>query len=233
MLPSDYVGPPAAAVTGNVTLEGVSSAREAERPRLSLEWLSEQGLTPAGGSPLVGQPLRFARSTKIQNDWDIGLETPIERAKLVVPGSQGGARVRVAVGKMVYYDDRDADGRLDWSCQPGSGLGQIASAAACDQVKAVSREFVAFIFVEGAGTACGPLGARAESTTRQRLGPGYHYFRIQQSLAGQLLYELGPDESMSFSLGDRTLGESNPSEELRAFALMLLRLFSSGSLQPC
>src|SRR5687768_16075999 len=100
MLPSDYVGPPAAEVTGNVTLEGVSTAREAERPRLSLEWLAGLAVSPTGGSALVGQPLRFARSTRIQTDWDIGLETPIDGAKMPLPGASD--RVRVAVGKMVY-----------------------------------------------------------------------------------------------------------------------------------
>lgn len=223
MLPSDYVGPPAATTTGNVVLEGVAS-RDAERPRLTLEWL----LPEAENStiPLVGQPLRFARSMRIQNDWDIGLETPIDRAKRALPDPSGQSRTRIAVGKMVYFDDRDDDGRVDWTCgQASTQLGDRIRV--CDQVKAVSREFVAF--VEGSpGCALGPRG------DGRRLAPGYHYFRIVSSpLGGLSAQELGPDEPMSFSLGDRTLLESNPTEELRSFGSFLVRVLSSSSLPGC
>src|SRR5262245_4399935 len=124
ILPSDFSGPPAGEVSGTV-VEGASGApKDADQPRLSLEWLN---LGP-GAPALVGQVLFYQRSEKLKSDWDIGLSTPSESAKFdIVVGSR---RVRIAVGKMVYYDDRVPDGRLDWSC----------ATSTCDRVKAVSTQ---------------------------------------------------------------------------------------------
>ena len=220
MLPSDYAGPPAATVSGDVSLSLQSAGffRDADRPRLSLEWLATQGSpVVTSAATLVGQPLRFARSTRIQNDWDIGLETPIDRA--VVPVSSGSAAgatsVRVGVGKMIYFDDRDGDGQLSWVCD---GRGRP-----CDQVKAVSREFVVFV---DAPVSCA-AGLRGE--VRQRLSAGYHYYRPE----GPLLRKLAAGEPMSFVLEDRTLLESDPSADLRRFAEMLFSVVSRGPLDPC
>lgn len=216
MLPSDYVGPPAANVSGIVFSQSAGITPDALRPRMTLEWLTE--VSAAGDqSGLVGQPLRLKRSERIQSDWDIGLETPVDGAKMTAPvASTTSARgVGVGVGKMIYFDDRDGDGRLNWNCSRSSGT--------CDQIKAVSRELVAFV---DAPVFCS-AGLRGE--TGQRFSAGYHYFRMD----GMLLHELGPGESMSFVLGDRTLAESDPREELRRFAAMLIRLVSSGPLAPC
>lgn len=200
MLPSDFSGPPAGAVSGNVLARTGQS--DAERPRLSLEWL-------APGS-LVGQPVSYQRSSKLQNDWDIGLDLPAEAAKfeLVV----GGRRVRIGVAKMVYFDDRVADGRLDWSCR----------GPACDRVKAVSAQFVLYVDTP---PYCQTEGRPAVP----RLRAGYHYYAFE----GGSLRPLGADEAMSFVLGDRSPGESDPTAELRAFAGALERAWSVSSLEGC
>jgi hypothetical protein len=217
MLPSNYVGPPAANVSGVVFFQNATITTDALRPQLSLEWLTTLG-NASGGSKLVGQPLRLKRSERIQSDWDIGLETPIDGVKLPAPGvasASSGAGARLGVGKMIYFDDRDGDGRLDWSC---TGLGR-----SCDQIKAVSREFV--VFVEA------PVCSRSlrGGATGDRLSAGYHYYRMD----GLLLSELGKGESMSFVLGDRTLADSDPSDELRSFASLLFALIASNPLDPC
>src|SRR5690348_14676003 len=82
MLPSEYTGPPASTTTGKVLTLGTVTAREATRPRLSLEWLTSLSGAP-GSSALEGQPLRFSRSPTVQSDWDIGLEVPTSSPKLV------------------------------------------------------------------------------------------------------------------------------------------------------
>src|SRR5688572_13024361 len=69
VLPSDYVGPPASTTTGKVVELGTVTAREASRPRLSLEWLTSLA-GAQGQSALEGQPLRFSRSPTVQADWD-------------------------------------------------------------------------------------------------------------------------------------------------------------------
>jgi hypothetical protein len=215
MLPSDYVGPPAANVSGVIFSQSANITPDALRPQMSLEWLT--GNT-AGKTQLMGQPLRLKRSERIQNDWDIGLETPVDGAKLPALGvtsAGSGSGPRVGVGKMIYFDDRNGNGRLDWSC--------TGFASSCDQIKAVSREFVAFV---DAPVACSK-GLRGE--TGERYSAGYHYFRMD----GQYLYKLHEGESMSFVLGDRTLAEGDPSAELRSFANMLLWLVAGGPLNPC
>src|SRR5688572_7209836 len=89
MLPADFSGPPAAAVKGNVVPN--SSAREAARPRMSLEWLDDLNIS------LVGQSVSYERSQKLQTDWDIGLTLPREAAKF--ERSVGARSVRIGVGK--------------------------------------------------------------------------------------------------------------------------------------
>jgi hypothetical protein len=218
MLPSDYVGPPAANVSGVVfSSPSATITPDALHPQMSLEWLTTLGNTTGAGE-LVGQPLRLKRSERIQSDWDIGLETPVDGAKLpaaAMTSAASGTGPRVGVGKMIYFDDRNGNGRLDWSC--------AGFASACDQIKAVSREFVAFV---DAPVACG-RGLRGE--TGVQYSAGYHYFRMD----GLSLYKLNEGESMSFVLGDRTLAEGNPSAELRSFASTLLWLIARGPLNPC
>src|SRR5262245_56130137 len=80
ILPPDYSGPPAAAISGDV-LPGLSVARAPVTPRLSLEWLAQWGNHEAP-APLQGQLVTFRRSSGLENDWDIGLSVPAEAVKL-------------------------------------------------------------------------------------------------------------------------------------------------------
>jgi hypothetical protein len=208
MLPADYQGPPAGAVGASVY--GVELVSKVQRPQLSLEWLTNLD-APSGLNTLTGQPLRFARSPGLQTDWDIGLGVPIEGAKLERPIGPTAERVRLGVAKMVYYDDKNGDGRLLWSCR---GIG-------CDQPKAVSNEFVVYVDP----VALCALG----STPRGRLTAGYHYFRYEGGIASELL----PGQNVSFILNDRSLAENDPSDELRAFARQLLGEWTRSVLAPC
>ena len=206
-LPSDYAGPPAAAVTGNVF--GTPTDKLALYPMLSLEWLQAPD---AANSPfitsLLSQPLRFVRSQRLDHEWDIDLPLPLERARLVRTEPSG--RFNFSVGKLVYYDDRSRDGALDWRCGGGG----------CDVIKAVSQEFV--VYLETAP----PCRTRIGSQSRPEIAQGFHYYRL---LDGQPL-ELAPDEPLSFLISDQTPRESDPSLELRAFAEALLQVWSLGAL---
>jgi hypothetical protein len=209
-LPSDYAGPPAAAVTGNVF--GTPTDKLAQYPMLSVEWLEapESAAAPLT-TELLGQPLRFVRSQRLDHEWDIDLPLPLERAKLVRTEASG--RFGFSVGKLVYYDDRMLDGALDWSC----------GGAGCDLIKAISQEFV--VYLESAP----PCRARSGVSSRPQIDRGFHYYRL---LDGQPL-ELSPNEPLSFLISDQTPRESDPSAELRAFAESLLQLWSLGSLGGC
>ena len=213
ILPSDYAGPPAAMLSG-VVFQGPVAPREASQPRLSLEWLTDFEAAP-GQSTLVGQPLRFSRSVKLQNDWDIGLDVPIDGAKLPAEeGTLSSERVRVGVGKMVYFDDRNGNGRLDWTCRTG----------VCDQAQAISYEYV--VYVEG-GIKCrsaGVTGANSESYGRP--STGYNYYRFENSS----IRTVPAGEPMNFLMTDRSLPDSDPSDELRSFARLLLGLWQLGQL---
>jgi hypothetical protein len=213
LLPSDYAGPPASAVSGNV-IAGLDVAKDAGRPRLSLEWLSDPQVMASGnaGNGLIGQPLSFQRSPKLQNDWEIGLHLPAEGAKWT-DLSYGLTKARLGVGKIVYFDDRMADERLDWDCN-GDG---------CDVVKSVSAEFV--VFVETPPTCQSVTGGQR----RTRVSRGYHYYR----LTGGSIRELDSRDSLSFVVTNLTLPESDPTTVLRDFAAVLLYSWSGGPLGSC
>ena len=203
MLPADFSGPPAAAVKGNVVT--ATGAREAARPRMSLEWLDDLNVA------LVGQSLSYQRSEKLQTDWDIGLNLPQEVAKF---DRRVGARsVRIGVGKIVYFDDRDGDDKLDWTCQ----------GARCDRVMSISSQFV--LFVERPPYCQAFEGAPPKA----RLAAGYHYY----SFEGGSLRKLGPTEAMSFTIIDRAPAETDPTGELQAFAWYLLSLWSLNPTGGC
>ncbi|HEY0711551.1 MAG TPA: hypothetical protein VGF45_02685, partial [Polyangia bacterium] len=184
VLPSDYEGPPLAEVSG-VVFAWTPTAKLAKFPVLSVEWLrSLDSVDRSLPDPLAGQPLRFVRSSRLDNDWDIGLLRPTEQAQLTF------GQVKFSVGKLVYFDDRVKDGRLDWRCA-GSG---------CDVVKAISSEYV--VFLEST-PACGP---RAGQSQRPELTEGFHYYRVEEGF----VRELTGKESMSFSITDRIPFDSDP-----------------------
>ena len=206
VLPSDYVGPPDSTTTGKVLTLGTVTLREAARPRLSVEWLTSLSGLP-GTSALEGQPLRFSRSPTLTTDWDIGLEIPIGSPKLVDQSTSGSVGLQISVGKMVYYDDRNSDGRLDWSCRSG----------ACDIAKAVSYEYVVYV----GGTMACRNGNTGLDGARPALG--YSYYEFQ----GGTIRKLRAGESVRFLMADLSLPQSDPTEELRNFATLLLRAWSS------
>ncbi len=205
VLPSDYVGPPASTTTGKVVELGTVTAREVSRPRLSLEWLTSLSGTQ-GQSALEGQPLRFSRSPTLQSDWDIGLEVPISSPKLIDQSVTGTEGLQISVGKMVYYDDRNADGRLDWTCRGDT----------CDVAKAVSHEYVVYV---GGTKACRNSTDGSKSSTRP--AAGYSYYEFQ----GGTIRKLDSGESVRFMLAD--LAPHDPSDDLRRFATQLLTLWLS------
>jgi len=204
MLPADFTGPPAVAVTGNV-LPGTTVAVQAAHPRMSLEWLDDPNVT------LVGQSLSYQRSEKLQTDWDIGLSLPKETAKFNLPVGARGARI--AVGKIVYFDDRDGNDQVDWSC----------SSVRCDRVMAISSQFV--LYVERP-PYCQPFGG---APAKPRLSAGYHYY----SFEGGIARPLSSSDPMSFTLIDRAPIDSDPTAELQAFAQYLLGLWSSNPTTGC
>ena len=212
VLPSDYVGPPASTTTGKVLTLG--SAKEAINPRLSVEWLSSLTGMP-GQSTLEGQPLRFSRSLTLQTDWDIGLELPVDGAVLD-PGNESSTPtgLRFAVGKMVYYDDRNADGRLDWTCRAGT----------CDVAKAVSHEFV--VYVEGTKACRNATSTPGTLNSVARPTAGFSYY----SFEGSVVRKLGAREPVQFMMADLPLTQWNPSDDLRRFANLLITVWSLGGL---
>ncbi len=198
LLPSDFSGPPASSVDGTV-MGQPNVSKDADRPALSLQWLSGlgTGTAPAG---LVDQPLTFRRSQKLESDWEIGLQLPAETATF--EATTGGRRVRLGIAKMVYFDDREANGHLDWTC----------AADRCDEVKGISAEFV--VFVQGAST-CGP---RTEGAGRPRLGPGYHYFQFPDGRAVAT-----SKANVSFQVTGYGSTQADLKIDLEGFARTLLR----------
>jgi hypothetical protein len=206
LLPSDYAGPPAGAVAGNVLDKRGLLSKDVTRPGLSVEWLPDA--PAAADPPLVAQAVAYSRSMQLDHDWEIGLELPSAGTGLQeVP--TGRPEVRFSVGKMVYFDDRVPDGRFDWTC----------SGSACDALKAVSQEFVVFVDVP-------PTCAR---DGRALVAAGYHYYR----LIGGTVTELGADDAMTFELSTTPLGEADLTSELRTFTTALVASWSLAALGGC
>jgi hypothetical protein len=228
ILPADFSGPPAAAVGGNVVPGTVGTSKDADRPLLTLEWLSQERLGRDWVSEdsfhgkelgieshsLIGQSVSFRRSERLETDWDIGLALPSESAKFndVVAS---GLPVRIAVGKMVYFDDRTPDGKLDWSCQ-GAG---------CDEVKAVSDAFV--VYVDNPPTC--QSGEREWLLERPLVPAGYNYYAFD----GTTVRPMARDQPLTFALVERSLSEANPTLTLRSFADALLRRWTLSALGGC
>jgi hypothetical protein len=212
VLPSDYAGPPAAAVSGDVISGLPQSVRDAERPRMSLEWLPDKRATTS----LIGQPLAFRRSIKLQHDWDIGLWLPSEGAKFSVEvDAGGGASYRIGVGKIVYFDDRNKLERIDWECR-----GQ-----ACNRVLAISTQFV--LYVEQPSYCQEP----GKATSRPRIAAGYHYVSFDTTT--RAMRELSPSDPMSFTAVDKAPADSVPTNQLIEFADQLWRDWHFGNLAGC
>jgi hypothetical protein len=164
-----------------------------------MEWLDQ------GGTSLIGQAITFQPSTKLQRDWDIGLALPVDGVK--IQRSVAERPVRIAVGKIVYYDDRDRTDRIEWGCR-GTG---------CDRVMAVSSQYVLFIdqpptCINFEGTALKP-----------RVSSGYHYF----TLVGGQYREMPTGDPMNFTLTDMAPADSDPTASLQVFTRSLFTFWAS------
>jgi hypothetical protein len=212
VLPSDYPGPAAAAVSGNVIQGLTGVGGDAERPRMSLVWLIDQTVTPS----LIVQPLSFRRSVKLQHDWDIGLFLPIEgAAQYEVPVDAGaGSGARIGVAKIVYFDDRDRSESLEWGC----------TGTACDRVLAISDQFVVFV---DRPSYCVQPG----KGPRERLGSGYHYYAFDAATA--TMRQLTAAESMSFTVIDRAPADSIPTQSLVEFSSQIRQAWHRGLNGTC
>jgi hypothetical protein len=212
VLPPDYPGPAASAVSGNVIQGLMGVGRDAERPRMSLVWLVDQAVAPA----LIVQPLSFHRSVKLQHDWDIGLFLPVEgAAQYEVPVDAGaGAGARIGVARIVYFDDRDKSETLEWGCV-GNG---------CDRVLAISDQFVLFV---DRPSYCLEPGKGAQ----ERLGSGYHYYAFD---AGTMtMRQLTAAESMSFTVIDKSPADTIPTQSLVDFSNSIRRAWHTGLNGTC
>jgi hypothetical protein len=212
MLPSDYTGPPAGTVTGNVVVPTnvPAATADAAHPRLSLEWLVDRNVT----TPLVTQPVSFQRSVLLQHDWDIGLSLPTDGAKFEVDIARATSKALIGVAKMVYFDDRDGSGRIDWAC----------ASDACNHVLAISTQYV--VFVDQPPTC----GSRPGQLLSKNLRTGYHYY----TLDGTYPREMAPTDSMSFVVvqGNQTIS-APPTTDLRNFADSLIRSWNLVVLTGC
>jgi hypothetical protein len=207
LLPSDFSGPDVDTVSGTV-IAPVDATKDAARPRLALEWLAG---SDRGPRYLLAQPLAYQRSAQLTTDWDIGLRLPVDEAKF--DWAADGRRARIGVGRMVYFDDHVADGRLDRTC----------AGASCDEVKAVSAQFVVYV---DAPIFCQPSdGVRG----RLLLAAGYHYYGFE----GGSVRDLGRAPAMSFVVTDRAANEGDARRELEAFRAALLRYYAPRPLDGC
>lgn len=211
MLPADYQGPPATEVGGIVVRQGNIAYTEAADPRFSVEWLNaKQG--ELGGMSLLSQPVSFTRSQHLQKDWDLGIDLPKGAAQIRI--NFGTDSAKVAIGKLVYFDDKDGDRQLDWNC----------TRLQCDQVKALSAEFVVFLDQ--------PLTCAGKSTggnKKTRFASGFHYFRLE----GTSVQEISMDSDLQFELDDTPAGWANPTAQLQRFALQFQRAYSLGEFSGC
>ena len=222
LLPSDFSGPPADKV-GGVVLDADRSDNQMLRPRMHVAWLtSMDGADDRGASLLTGQQVTFQRSEEVWSDWDIGLSTPAPEVALAL--QVGSGTVTVAIGKMVWFDDRVADNDLDWSCD-GSD---------CDRVMAISNEFV--VYVERTiGCESSPKessgGSSAALFERTRLAAGYHYFVLD----GNQPVEIDADGALNFLVEDRdnTPRDSDPTSLLQSFTTELGRKLRLDALEGC
>jgi hypothetical protein len=211
ILPGGFVGSPVSAVTGNVDAGVAGIGGNAERPQMALVWLVGQDLT---ADSLLSQSITYRRSLKLQHDWDIGLFRPIEGAAQRVVEVEAGVAARIGVAKMVYFDDRNHNDTLDWTC----------SGARCDRVLAVSDQFVLFV---DRSAYCQEPGKAAQ----ERLAAGYHYYAYDPVKMN--MRQLGITESMSFTIVDRSPADSLPTAELNEFTSQLQRAWHLGINGGC
>ena len=212
LLPADYQGPPATAVGGSVVRTENAAFTEATAPRFSVEWLSDSKDLSTGNF-LLSQPVSFTRSQQLQKDWDLGLDLPKNAAKIAL--NLGAINANMAVGKLIYFDDKDGNQRLDWNC----------SSSDCDQVKAISSEFVLYLEQP---IAC-PSKGGGTSEKKIRLGSGFHYFQF----SGSALLEVARNADLRFDLTETPSAWADPTATLQRFAQHFQRNYVSGMFSGC
>lgn len=210
-MPASYEGPAAAEVGGSVVRSATAAFTEAEAPRFSLEWLN--AAPRPNETSLHAQTVGFARSAQIQKDWDLEFAVPRQDAKMSL--NFGSSSVNLAIGKLVYFDDRDRDGRVNWQC----------GGSECDQVKAMSEEFVVFLDQPLTCTTTTADGVQK----RTRLAGGFHYFQW----LGTSVKEVSGNQDLRFELADTPASWVDPTTALQRFTQQLQRAYTAGSLGGC
>ncbi|MDX2022894.1 MAG: hypothetical protein SF187_21855 [Deltaproteobacteria bacterium] len=211
LLPATYEGPAAAEVSGAVVRSTNAAVTEAGAPRFSLEWLN--AAPRADEFPLHGQTVGFARSAQLQKDWDLEFAVPRQAAKMTLNFGSGTATV--AIGKLVYFDDKNGDGRLNWQCARHD----------CDQVKALGEEFV--VFMDQPLTCTTTTAEGVEKRTR--LSAGFHYFQW----VGSSVKEVNRDADLRFELADTPASWVDPTSNLQRFMQQLQRSYGANALGGC
>jgi|GEM_PF-4475356 len=212
LLPADFTGPPSGAVNGVVVVDDPAVA-PAEKPRLSLQWLSTTGDSKMR---LVSQSLTFARALSIESDWNIDLARPEPSLQTERATEPNG--IRMLVGKIVYFDDADGDGGLSWGCE----------SSPCDRAVAFGEEFVVYVI--------DPVLCRDTSdptvdrTDAPLLSAGYHYFHYR----GVSPDEIDSNQPMRFLIGAApVLSTETLRSDLELFSSRLVRKLSLSRLGGC
>ncbi len=218
LLPSDYAGPPEATVTGTVfrpdPSQPVSVVEPFTKPLLTIEWLDGRVKPGQAGRTLIGQRVDYRRAHSIETDWELHLATPVEDARFTPAFDSQG--VRVAVGKMVYFDDRVADDLLDWTC----------NTSRCDIVRSISAQFVVYVDRPPVCTEMATEHSVAPATSK--ISRGYHYF--QYHATSGMVEERASHQPLSFHLVNLTPAQADLTEELRSFTQLLLARWNAN---PC
>ena len=218
LLPADYDGPAAAEVGGSVVRTTNASFTEASAPRFSIEWLQaapngKDSLEEEQDGRLYGQTVAFTRSAQLRKDWDLEFAVPRPAAKIRL--QLGAGSTELAIGKLVYFDDKNGDGRVNWGCARSD----------CDQVKAMSEEFVVFLDQPLTCTASTLDGVEK----RTRLSSGFHYFQWP----GGSVKEVNVEDDLRFELADTPASWVDPTTSLQRFMQQLQRTYGASALGGC
>jgi hypothetical protein len=184
---------------------------EARNPQLSVLWLAD--VDHATASPkLLAQPVAFRRSQQLNKDWEIGMAEPLESAK--IRRNVGASNPPLAIGQMVYFDDGNGDGEFTWSCKGRS----------CDEIKAISSEFVVYLDQPVICASKSLLGVEA-----MPLAAGFHHFTWD----GTSIEERPLNRDLQFILHESPPPSGQYMADLKNFAQQLTRAYQLNALGGC